>query len=90
MQGEEARTALAVFGQHLVDSHGQVGLDPNHTETGEIVQTLCSQCPPCGPGHITSVQCRIRTTVIFRLAIHYDNEGKYANSVQSSTSRLIK
>ena len=61
MQGEDTHTAWAVFGQHLVDSHWQARPDLSDTETGEIIQTLVSQCPPCGPGHMASVQYRIRT-----------------------------
>ena len=53
----------AVFGQHLVVSHGQNKPNPSHTDTGLIIQTLVSECPPCGQGHMTSVQCRIRTIV---------------------------
>ena len=49
-----------MFGQHLVDCLGQATPDPSHTEIGEIVQTLVPQCPSCGPGHMTRMQCRIR------------------------------
>ena len=62
MQGEDTRTALVVFGHHLVDSHGQARPDTNRNETREIIQILVSKCPLCGPGHMTSLQCRIRTS----------------------------
>ena len=45
-----------VFWQHSVDSHGQAKPNPSHTDTGLIIQTIVSECPPCGPGHMTSVQ----------------------------------
>ena len=50
-----------VFGQHLVESHGQDSSDPHHTETREIIQTLVSEWPPFGAGHMPSVQRRFRT-----------------------------
>ena len=49
-----------MYGQHLVDIHGQARLIP-HNEIWEIIQRLISQCPPCGPGHTTPVQRRNRT-----------------------------
>ena len=55
--------SLAVFGQHLIYSHGQARPDSSHNEAGFIIQTLALCCPPCGPGHMTSVQCRIRTII---------------------------
>ena len=53
VQGEDTCTTSAVFGQHLVDSHGQARPDLSHIETGEIIQALVSQYPPCDPGHMT-------------------------------------
>ena len=40
MQGEDTPTSWAVFGQHLVDSHGQARPGLSYIETGEIIQTL--------------------------------------------------
>ena len=63
LQGEDTYTAWAVFGQHLVNSHGQARPDPINTEHEKLFQTLVSQCPPCGPGYMTSVENR--TTGIY-------------------------
>ena len=61
VQGEDMRMSCAVLGKYLLDSHGQALPDSNHTDTGEIIQTLVSQCSPCSPGHMTSVQRRVGT-----------------------------
>ena len=54
-----------MFGQHLVESYEQARPGPSHTETGKLTQTFVCQYPPCGPGHMTSVQCRISSVVRF-------------------------
>ena len=48
---------------------GKPGLPfSSHTEEGEMIETPVSQCPPRDPGHMTSVQCRIRTIGIHVMA----------------------
>ena len=58
MQGEDTHTALTVL---TADSYRQTKPDPNLAETRVLIQTLVSECPPCGQGHMTKVYCRIRT-----------------------------
>ena len=82
MQGEDTCTVWVVFGQHLGDSHDQARLVPSHTEIGEIIQTLVSQCPPWGSGHMTSVQDRIRTTKLFPVD-HQNLKYMYLTSIIS-------
>ena len=46
-----------------VRTHVQPGLcgKPDMTETGEIIIAIAFQYTPCRPGHMASVQYRIRT-----------------------------
>ena len=51
-----------------------------NSSIGEMIQSLVSQCPPFGPGHMTSVQCRIRT-ILREIAFFMFSQG-YINMIK--------